>query len=300
MNEFQLIQQYFQQSQLAFSNAYLRHGIGDDCATLNIPPEFDLHLSLDTLVEDVHFPKRANAFDIATRALAVSVSDLAAMGAIPIGFTLAITLPFNDVSWLKAFTDGLAQAAQYYQCPLIGGDTTKGPCLVLSLQVHGITPKGKGLTRSGAQAGHKVYVSGPLGDAAGALPLVLKDPSLNTGLAKQFYAPLAQIEFAQTIQDYASSCLDISDGLVQDLNHLCKASKVGMLIEPSLIPLSDVLSKAYDPTQALEYALTGGDDYQLAYTAAHCPNGICIGEVVAGDKVEVKGMTLSAGGYQHF
>ena len=300
MNEFQLIQQYFQQPNLAFSNAYLRHGIGDDCATLNIPSEFDLHLSLDTLVEDVHFPKQANAFDIATRALAVSISDLAAMGAIPIGFTLAITLPSNDESWIKAFTAGLAQAAQFYHCPLIGGDTTKGPCLVLSLQVHGITPHGKGLSRGGARVGDKVYVSGNLGDAAGALPMVLNDPSLNTGLAQQYYAPVAQIEFAQAIKGYASSCLDISDGLVQDLNHLCKASNVGMVIDPGLIPMSDELLKTYGNAQALTYALSGGDDYQLAYTAEDCQYGICIGEVVAGEKVEVKGMTLAAGGYQHF
>lgn len=300
MNEFQLIQQYFQQPALAFSNVYLRHGIGDDCATLNIPSEFDLHLSLDTLVEDIHFPKQANPFDIATRALAVSVSDLAAMGAIPIGFTLAITLPNNDEPWIKAFTQGLTQAAQYYQCPLIGGDTTKGPCLVLSLQVHGITERGKGLTRSGAQVGDKVYVSGPLGDAAGALPLVLKDPSINTGLAQQYYVPVAQVELAQRIKDYASSCLDISDGLVQDLNHICKASNVGMVIDPDLIPISDALLKTYEREQALQYALIGGDDYQLAYTAQHCFHGICIGEVVVGDKAEVKGLRLDAGGYQHF
>jgi thiamine-monophosphate kinase len=300
VNEFQLIKQFFQQPLLAFSNAYLRQGIGDDCATFNIPDTFDLHLSLDTLVEGVHFPFLANPFDIATRALAVSVSDLAAMAATPIGFTLAITLPKKDEVWLKQFCDGLTQAAQFYECPLIGGDTTKGPSLVISLQVHGLTQTGAGLKRSGAHVGEKVYVSNNLGDGAGALPLVLKQPSLNTGLAQQFYKPIAQIEFAQKIKPYATSCLDISDGLVQDLNHICSASNVAMNIDPKLIPLSDLLLETYGPEQALRYALSGGDDYQLAYTAKHCDFGVCIGDVIDGSGVNVIGINLDAGGFQHF
>lgn len=300
MNEFQLIKQFFQQPDLAFSNAYLRQGMGDDCATFNIPSTHDLHLSLDTLVEGVHFPFLANPFDIATRALAVSVSDLAAMAATPIGFTLAITLPKKDELWLKQFSDGLIQAAQFYDCPLIGGDTTKGPNLVISLQVHGLTQAGAGLKRSGAKVGNKVYVSNVLGDGAGALPLVLKQPTLNTGLAKHFYTPVAQIEFAQKIKAYATSCLDISDGLAQDLNHLCTASNVAMNIDPKLIPLSDLLIKTYGREQALQYALSGGDDYQLAYTAEHCDFGVCIGDVVKGIGVDVLGVNVDAGGFQHF
>jgi thiamine-monophosphate kinase len=300
VNEFQLIKQFFQQPNLAFSNAYLRQGIGDDCATFNIPNAYDLHLSLDTLVEGVHFPHHANPFDIATRSVAVSISDLAAMAAVPIGFTLAITLPSKDEDWLKKFSDGLTHAAQFYQCPLIGGDTTKGPSLVISLQVHGITKAGEGLKRSGAQVGDKVYVSNTLGDGAGALPLVLKEPRLNTGLAEQFYKPIAQIEFAQKIKDHATSCLDVSDGLIQDLNHICTASHVGMNIDPNNIPLSRMLVEIYGREQALKYALTGGDDYQLAYTAKQCEQGICIGEVVAGQSVNVLGVDIVAGGFQHF
>jgi thiamine-monophosphate kinase len=277
VNEFQLIQRFFQQPHLAFSNAYLRQGIGDDCATLNIPNSHDLHLSLDTLVEGVHFPFHANPFDIATRALAVSISDLAAMAATPVGFTLAITLPTKNEAWLKQFSDGLIQAAQFYQCPLIGGDTTKGPTLVISVQVHGITPTGAGLKRRGAQVGDKIYVSSNLGDGAGALPLVLNDPRLSTGLAQQFYTPI-----------------------VQDLNHLCLAGNVAMNIDPTLIPLSGLLVETYGVEQALQYALTGGDDYQLAYTAKHCNHGIYIGDVVAGDSVTVLGMDITVGGFQHF
>jgi len=300
VNEFQLIKRFFQQPNLAFSNAYLRQGIGDDCATFNIPSEYDLHLSLDTLVEGVHFPHYANPFDIATRALAVSISDLAAMAATPIGFTLAITLPQKDEAWLKQFSDGLAPAAQFYPCPLIGGDTTKGPSLVISLQVHGITKAGEGLKRSGAQVGDKVYVSHHLGDGAGALPLVLKEPALNTGLAKQFYNPIAQIEFAQTIKSYATSCLDISDGLIQDLNHICTASDVGMKLEPTRIPMSELLIETYGQEEALQYALSGGDDYQLAYTAQHCEYGIYIGDVIEGQSVNIVGMKMINGGFQHF
>ena len=300
MNEFQLIKQFFQQPDLAFDNAYLRQGIGDDCATFNIPNTYDIHVSLDTLVEAVHFPVNANSFDIATRALAVSISDLAAMAATPIGFTLALTLPTKDETWLKQFCEGLKQAAQYYQCPLVGGDTTKGPSLVMSLQVHGITKTGKSLKRSGACIGDKIYVSNNLGDGAGALPLVLKEPTLNTGLAQSFYKPIAQIEFAQTIKNHATSCLDISDGLVQDLNHICHASHVGMHIDPKRIPLSDLLVKTYGYEQALKYALTGGDDYQLAYTSKHCDQGICIGDVVQGSSVEVMDMNVGTGGFQHF
>jgi len=300
VNEFQLIKRFFQQPNLAFSNAYLRQGIGDDCATFNIPSEYDLHLSLDTLVEGVHFPFHANPFDIATRSIAVSISDLAAMAAVPIGFTLGITLPSKDEAWLKHFSDGLAQAAEFYQCPLIGGDTTKGPSLVISLQVHGITKAGEGLKRSGAHVGDKVYVSSNLGDGAGALPLVLKEPRLNTGLAEEFYKPIAQIEFSQKIKDHATSCLDVSDGLIQDLNHICTASNVGMNINPDLIPLSQLLVETYGSEQALKYALTGGDDYQLAYTAKHCDHGICIGEVIAGGRVNVLGVDIIEGGFQHF
>lgn len=300
MNEFQLIKQYFQQPNLAFSNEYTALKSGDDCAAFSIPPDLELHFSIDTLVEGVHFPKGANPFDIATRALVVSVSDLAAMAATPIGFTLAITLPELNEAWLKAFSDGLTQAAQFYQCPLMGGDTTKGPALVLSLQVYGVCEQGKSLKRSGAKVGDKIFVSGPIGDGAGALPLVLKNPKFNTGLAKQFYAPVAQIEFAQRIKATANSCLDISDGLVQDLNHICQASGVGMMIDPKAIPLSSELLSIYGKDKALQYALTGGDEYQLAYTAPHCEFGVCIGDVVKGHCVEVKGMNLNAGGYQHF
>ena len=201
-------------------------------------------MSIDTLVEDVHFPKHAAAFDIATRALSVSLSDLAAMGASPVGFTLAITLPkqLASESWISDFSKGLAFMAQKFQCPLIGGDTTQGPALVLSLQVHGTVERGKSLKRSGAQVGDKVYVSGPLGNGAGALPLVLETDftaTKNEFFHNAFYKPLPQIKFGQSILNHATSALDISDGLMQDLMHIGKASQVSMDIQSSLLPLAD-------------------------------------------------------------
>jgi len=300
MNEFELIRTYFQQPRLAFNTPYVLKGIGDDCATLSIPDDLHLHVSLDTLVSDVHFPAQARGYDIATRALGVTLSDLAAMGAKPIGFTLGITLPDLDEAWLASFCSGLAHLAQKYECPLIGGDTTKGPVLVISIQVHGVTAKNQFLRRSGAKIGDKVYVSGPLGDAAGALSLVLDKPSQVEGLAQAYYLPEPKIGLGLSLASYASSALDISDGLLQDLNHICVASGVGMSINSQQIPLSDALITLVGKERALALALTGGDDYQLAYTAAHCDQGICIGEVIKGQSVWVDDEPADPRGYQHF
>ncbi len=305
MKEFELIERYFQQKNLSWCNQYVNLAIGDDCAVLDIPQDQQLCMSIDTLVEDVHFPKGAKPFDIATRALCVTLSDLAAMGASPIAFTLAITLPNAQQEWLKQFSDGLLEIAQLYQCPLVGGDTTRGPVLVITIQVQGVVGKGKALTRSGACVGDKVYVSGDLGDSAGALPIVLSDPALQnesslSALTKRFYKPLPKIEFGQSLIGTASACLDVSDGLLQDLNHICKKSAVGMILDNQKIPMSVDLLGAYEKKQALQYALTGGDDYQLAYTAKHCDRGVYIGEVVAGKEVEVAGTDILEKGFQHF
>ncbi len=305
MKEFELIEQYFQQQKLSWCNSHINLSIGDDCAVLDIPSQQQLCISMDTLIEDVHFPKDAKPFDIATRALCVTLSDLAAMGATPIGFTLGITLPEANPSWLNNFSQGLADMAQRYQCPLMGGDTTKGPILVITIQVHGVVEKGCALTRSGACVGDKVYVSGNMGDGGGALPIVLADPALKKAesvcpLTQHFYKPLPQIEFAQSLIGVASACLDVSDGLVQDLNHICKKSGVGIELNASKVPLSAALVALYGREQALQYALSGGDDYQLAYTAAHCENGICVGQVVAGNEVSILDGELLAAGFQHF
>jgi len=305
VKEFELIEQYFQQQKLSWCNEHVALGIGDDCAVLNVPAHQQMCISMDTLVEDVHFPKHANPFDIATRALCVTLSDLAAMGATPLGFTLAITLPNAESNWLRDFSQGLITIAQQYRCPLVGGDTTKGPVLVISIQVHGLVAKNSALRRNGARVGDKVYVSGNLGDGAGALPVVLQDPELKlqgskSRMSQHFYQPLPQIEFGQSLIGVATSCMDVSDGLVQDLNHICKKSGVGMEINANNIPLSKALTQRYGKSQALQYALTGGDDYQLAYTAKQCEQGIYVGDVVEGTEVSVKGCEYSGAGFQHF
>ena len=291
MNEFDLIKTFFNSSQLNFPSEFIDVSIGDDCAVLDVPADQELCISADTLIENVHFPSGANAYDIGTRSLCVTLSDLAAMGAKPIGFTLAISLPSQikeNSEWLKNFSDGLAFIAQKYHCPLIGGDTTKSSLLTITIQVHGITPKGKSLKRSGAQVGDLVCVSASryraLGDAAGALPLVLADPALNTGLAKTFWQPLPQIELGVSLIEKATSCLDVSDGLVQDLNHICSASQVSMELDVKKIPLSEELLNRYSMEEALKFALSGGDDYQLAFTVkdekAVLEGAIQIGRVV--------------------
>ena len=291
MNEFDLIKTFFNSSQLNFPSEFIDVSIGDDCAVLDVPADQELCISADTLIENVHFPAGANAYDIGTRSLCVTLSDLAAMGAKPIGFTLAISLPSQikeNSEWLKNFSDGLAFIAQKYHCPLIGGDTTKSSLLTITIQVHGITPKGKSLKRSGARVGDLVCVSAShyraLGDAAGALPLVLADPALNTGLAKTFWQPLPQIELGVSLIEKATSCLDVSDGLVQDLNHICSASQVSMELDVKKIPLSEELLNLYSKEEALKYALAGGDDYQLAFTVkdekAVLEGAIQIGRVV--------------------
>lgn len=291
MNEFDLIKTFFNSSQLNFPSEFIDVSIGDDCAVLDVPADQELCISADTLIENVHFPSGANAYDIGTRALCVTLSDLAAMGAKPIGFTLAISLPSQikeNSEWLKNFSDGLAFIAQKYHCPLIGGDTTKSSLLTITIQVHGITPKGKSLKRSGARVGDLVCVSASryraLGDAAGALSLVLADPALNTGLAKSFWQPLPQIELGMRLIEKATSCLDVSDGLVQDLNHICSASHVSMELDVKKIPLSEDLLNRYSMEEALKFALSGGDDYQLAFTIKDekaVPEGVIqIGRVV--------------------
>ena len=305
MKEFELIEHYFQQKKLSWCNEHVVLGIGDDCAILEVPAGQQMCISMDTLIEDVHFPKHAKPFDIATRVLCVTLSDLAAMGAKPIGFTLAITLPEAEKNWLQDFSQGLISIAQQYQCPLVGGDTTRGPLLVISIQVHGVVAKNTALTRSGAGVGDKVYVSGKLGDGGGALPIVLNDPALKSvnsrsGLTDHFYRPFPQITLGQSLIGIASACLDVSDGLVQDLNHICKKSAVGILLNADSIPLSHALLQRYGKKQALQFALTGGDDYQLAYTAKHCEQGIYVGDVVVGQEVSINGYENLAAGFQHF
>ncbi|MEE5046673.1 thiamine-phosphate kinase [Pseudomonas alliivorans] len=317
MGEFELIRRYFAAAPCAQASEEVVLGIGDDCALLALPPGEQMAISTDTLVAGVHFPEVCDPFLLGQRALAVSASDLAAMGARPVGFTLALTLPDVDIDWLEAFAFGLSRMAQQCSLSLIGGDTTRGP-LSLTLTVFGGVPAGLALTRSGAQEGDLLCVGGALGDAAGALPLVLgecsAEPSVAEPLLARYWSPQPQLALGQALRGKATSALDISDGLLADCGHIARASNVGLLIERDSLPMSAELLMLFDTQAARQKALSGGDDYVLAFTlppgclAALLDAGWpvhVIGRVVAGQGVALidgdgQDVTPSIRGYQHF
>lgn len=226
MGEFELIRNYFAAAPCAQVGEEVALGIGDDCALLALAPGEQLAISTDTLVAGVHFPDVCDPFLLGQRALAVSASDLAAMGARPVAFTLALTLPQVDADWLQAFARGLNHMAQGCSLRLIGGDTTRGP-LSLTLTVFGAVPAGSALTRSGACAGDLLCVGGALGDGAGALPLVLKQRSIEASIAEallaRYWSPQPQLALGQALRGRATSALDISDGSLADCGHIARA-----------------------------------------------------------------------------
>lgn len=265
IGEFALIEKYFTgigRSPLVDLN------IGDDCALLTPPPGQQLAISADTLVADVHFPAGAEPALIAQKALRSNLSDLAAMGAQPLAFTLALTLPTADENWLAAFSTGLRECAHEFGIALIGGDTTRGAQPVITIQVMGLLPCGSALTRSGAKAGDSIFVTGTLGDARAALDC-LSTPAANLTAAerfflKRYYTPTPRVAFAQALRTIASAAIDISDGLSADLGHILARSGVGAHIDTNTLPLSPALQRH---PQARHFALHGGDDYELCFTA---------------------------------
>lgn len=271
MNEFEIIEHFFKQAYPA-SKGNLILGIGDDAAIINVAEETELVISTDTLVSGVHFFENSLPEDIAYKALSVNLSDIAAMGALPRWVTLSLTLPDNNLDWIKKFSSSFNQLALEHSLVLIGGDLTKGP-LSITVQIHGVAPKGKSLRRSGAGSGDLIYVTGELGAAAYALNHI-KDsesfPSVSDKELLRFNRPEARIKTGLELRDNATSCIDISDGLLADLGHILKASNVGAEIKISKIPYSDSLKKL-DKEIAIELALTGGDDYELCFTL---PNGL--------------------------
>ena len=295
LGEFDLIRRFFTPASLP---AHVTLGVGDDCALLAVPAGHELALSIDTHVAGVHFPLDAPPADLAARALHCAASDLCAMGAMPLGFTLALTLPAADPAWLQAFSQGLFAAADALGCPLLGGDTTRGP-LTITVQVQGCVPAGQALRRAGARAGDQVWVSGTLGDGAAALAMLGNtlqvDAPARDYLLQRFYHPAIDFMFAQRLRGHASSCIDVSDGLLADLGHVCTASGVGALIRLAQLPLAAEWRDAVPAVQAQQWALAGGDDYRLCFTAAPAqaallqalPGVACVGDVVAGCGVTV-------------
>ena len=317
MGEFELIRNVFAAAPCAQSGEGVALGIGDDCALLDVPFGEQLAISTDTLVAGVHFADPCDPFLLGQRSLAVAASDLAAMGATPLAFTLALTLPTVDADWLEAYARGLNLMAQGCGLRLIGGDTTRGP-LCLTLTVFGRVPNGQALTRSGAQPGDLLCVGGELGNGAGALPLVLNQlsagPSIAEPLLAHYWSPQPQLALGQVLRGKATAALDISDGLLADCGHIAAASRVGLLIENDRLPISLALQEFLGDAGAQQAALSGGDDYVLAFTlpAVELPTLLAdgwpihvIGRVVEGQGVgllDVDGqdITPTIRGYQHF
>ena len=321
LTEFELIKACFSDIGMQYCHPGIRQAVGDDCAVLSVPAGFELVMSIDTLVADVHFPADAAPSDIARRALAVAVSDLAAMAAEPLAFTLALTLPAAEDAWLQSFSQGLATAAEHYRIPLIGGDTTRGP-LVISIQAQGLLESGSAPLRSGAQVGDDVYVSGCLGDGRLALDLIKGERTLSgeasAYLKRRFYQPSARIKLARALRPWLAAAIDVSDGLLADVGHIASASDVAVRINAADLPLSDTLSSALAVEHAWQYALTGGDDYELCFTArpehraavlaaaeAVAVPVTVIGAVTAGSGVSCvdhaqQPLSLPRHGFQHF
>lgn len=265
MTEFELIRRYFQ------SQTYHRPDvivpIGDDCAILAPPPHQQLAISLDTLVSGVHFFSDMPAYDLGYKALSVNLSDLAAMGAEPAWFTLALTLPAIEETWLQAFSRGLFDLAARYQLALVGGDTTHGPCSI-TIQVQGFVPPEQALKRQGAQPGDDIYITGSLGDAGFGLNLLKTQqeaPNKDYFLSR-LYRPTPRIEVGQALRQIASAAIDISDGLAADLFHILESSGVGATIFLDNLPLSTALRATQDE-KIMDYALCAGEDYELCFTA---------------------------------
>ncbi len=315
MGEFELIRSLFGPVADATAQDGVILGPGDDCAIQRIPENQDLVFSVDTLVEGVHFPYRYDPLLLGWRSLAVAVSDLAAMGAAPVCFTLAVTLPDADECWLTRFTSGLSEAAQSFGIALAGGDVTRGP-LTLTLQVHGTVPRGQAIRRSGAQAGDLVCVTGSLGAAAAALALLdVAHPTQEaTELLEHYHRPQPRLSVGQSLVGLATAAIDISDGLVADLGHILVASGVGARLELACLPLAADTGAPLNVRT--ERALYGGDDYELCFTLPADRHGALPGELqdqvtvvgeITGEReyrlVDAHGVEKpapSASGYDHF
>lgn len=267
--EFDLIRQFF----LPLSASSLQRSsdlaIGDDGAIITPPSDCQLVVVTDTLVEGVHFPLDTLAYDIGWKALAVNLSDLAAMGAKPAFYSLALTLPKVDQAWLSEFSKGLADCAAPYEIPLIGGDTTRGP-LTITVTAQGWVPKGQALLRSGAKPGDAIFVSGLIGEAGRGLSLALAQQGArnladNLALAR-LNRPQAQVALGCELIAIAHSAIDISDGLLADLGHILEASGVGASLVFDTIPLSNAV-KEWAGNNRLR-PLCAGDDYELCFTAS--------------------------------
>jgi thiamine-monophosphate kinase len=313
LGEFDIIARYFER---AVADDDVLVGIGDDAAVLRT--QGAIAVAVDTLVEGRHFPPGLPPEAIGYRALAVNLSDMAAMAARPRWITLALTLPDADAAWLDGFASGLFGLAERHGVSLVGGDLTRGP-LTVSVQIIGTVEPAAMLTRGGGHVGDDVYVTGTLGDSAAGLMLIDERGSAGApaALHERFLWPEPRVLAGLALGPVASAAIDVSDGLLADLGHLCRASACGASIDVERLPLSAELLSVFPPDNAERFALAGGDDYELCFTAAPAQAqtvesalaeaGVTvhrIGRLVAGSGVECRrdGETfeLAATGYRHF
>ena len=318
LTEFELIERYFRDCGAARSDVIA--GIGDDAALVAVPPDTELVVATDTLVAGVHFPEGSPAASIGHRALAVNLSDLAAMGARAAWALLALTIPRAEEAWLAEFAAGFAALARAHRVALVGGDTTRGP-LTVTVQLLGTVPPGAALRRCGGRAGDALFVSGTPGDAAAGLALeerrLAAEPLALAYLRERFLRPTPRMALGERLRGHASACIDVSDGLLGDAGKLARASQTGVEISFAAVPVSEPLVRAVGEEQARTLALTGGDDYELLF-AVH-PEKVSamladlpperwgytrIGALRAAPGAEVlrEGtvMQFSHSGYQHF
>ena len=318
MSEFAVIEKYFTRNGNRVENVL---GVGDDAAILYLPSSQELVTSIDAFVESVHFLKNTDPFLIGYKALAVSVSDMAAMGATPLSCLLSLSLPSIDDRWLEKFSRGLFSIANQFNVDLVGGDISQGP-LVINTVVQGACARGQAILRSGAKYGDDIYVSGTLGDAAAGLAILQQDPRFQSGscdaLVRKLQQPVPRVELGVCLRGIASAAIDISDGLCADLGKIINLSQVGGEIHQACLPLSDNLLHVTDEQTAISLALTAGDDYELCFTAPKnqynrlqtiaaqldCPM-TRIGEIKRQEGLTVKGADgksypIAQAGFEHF
>ncbi|WP_264435617.1 thiamine-phosphate kinase [Coxiella endosymbiont of Dermacentor marginatus] len=315
LSEFSIIETYFRRK---IKERHVISGVGDDAAVIEIPADQQIVTSIDTLVKDVHFSAGTSPRDLGYKALAVNLSDLAAMGAKPDTALLALTLEKINKKWLEDFSEGFFSLAEQYRVSLIGGDITAGP-LCISVVVNGIVPRGKAIYRSGAKVGDLIYVTGTIGDASLALDLLNKKyKKIDLFLLKRLHCPSPRIKVGLVLRGIASAAIDISDGLISDLEKITFASKVGARIYADRLPLSENLKQYCGLKKAWNYALASGDDYELCFTVPNKKTSKlkrlfkslncecqCIGEIIEETVVLVmddqnQQLKIIKKGYEHF
>jgi thiamine-monophosphate kinase len=304
MNEFELIKKYFTRPA---KNPEVILSVGDDCALVHVPENKLLATSTDTLVENSHFYPEMPATALGYKSLAISISDVLAMGAKPIAAFLSLTLPELNENWLAAFSKGFYELVEQAKVDLIGGNIAKGP-LSITTTVQGTVAQNKVLKRSGAQVGDLIFVAGELGAAAGAFQLRQQNLAFEK-LQQSWYQPQLRLGLIEKLNEVATAAIDLSDGLLADLQHLLTASGVGANLFSQQIPVANSLLNYFSAEQSLQLALQGGEDYQLCFTAPAAQRDFieselicfCIGEITAVKTLLLDGKEIaSSDGFQHF